>query len=98
VVFAPPGSALVELNPAIFWEPRKVLSRIIVDRARSVPLLDVQHGFRRADGTCPAIFVAKRIIEDCRRAGLPLVVTFIDLVKAYDNLPREVIWDTMRRY
>lgn len=76
----------------------KVLARIILDRARGAPLLSTQHGFLRADGTTGAIFVTQCIDQLCHKTGVPLTKTFVDLKKAYDWLPREVLWDTMERY
>jgi ubiquitin len=74
----------------------KVLTRILLYRARGVPLSNVQHGFRRADGTVPAIFELKAILGACRRSGLPACFTFVDLTKAYDSVPRELLWETLR--
>jgi ribonuclease HI len=76
----------------------KVLTRIILDRARSVPVLQEQHGFRRANGTAAATAVTKRVVEEAHRTGLPLVVTFFDLTKAYDSVPRDLLWQTMALY
>ena len=76
----------------------KILMRIILDRSRSVPVLQEQHGFRRANGTDAATFVTKRVMEEAKRCGVPLVVTFLDLAKAYDSIPRDLLWETMELY
>lgn len=76
----------------------KIVTRILLDRARSAPLLSVQHGFRRADGTAVAVAIEKRVSEECYAAGIPLVKTYVDLTKAYDRIPRDLIWDTMKLY
>ena len=76
----------------------KVLCRVILDRGRNAPVLPVQHGFRRANGTAAATLITKRVMEEANKVGLPAVFTFIDLTKAYDSVPRELIWETMRLY
>lgn len=76
----------------------KVLMRIILDRSRGIPLLEVQHGFKRADGTAAGIFTVKAMMDMADRVGLPLQTTFIDFRKAYDSCPRSFLWDTLEKY
>ena len=55
-----------------------------------------QFGFMPGRSTTDAIFIIKQTIEKCREGQKDICVTFIDLEKAYDRVPREEIWRTMR--
>ena len=46
--------------------------------------------------TTDAIFILKQTIEKHREGQKDIRVTFIDLEKAYDRVPREEIWRCMR--
>ena len=52
-----------------------------------------QCGFRGGRGTSDAIFTLKQLIRKRREHGLETWVLFIDLVKAFDRVPREVLID-----
>ena len=51
-----------------------------------------QFGFMPARSTTDAIFILKQTIEKHREGQKSTRVTFIDLEKAYDRVPREEIW------
>ncbi len=76
----------------------KLLSRVIHNRARNVPILSEQHGFRPDDGTTAPIVITKHLMQQARKCGAPLVLTFIDIQKAYDWIPREVLYTTLSQY
>ena len=76
----------------------KVLMRVILNRARARDILPEQHAFRRANGCQNATFIVKSALQQLRHCGQPAVVTFFDLAKAFDSIPRELIWETMEAY
>jgi hypothetical protein len=76
----------------------KVLTRVMYNRAKAAPIREGQHGFRRNNSTQEAILVLKLAMEKARRTGQPICLTFVDLAKAYDSVPRSLLWDTARKY
>ena len=51
-----------------------------------------QFGFMPGRSTTDAIFILKQTIEQYRDGQKDICVTFINLEKAYDRVPREEIW------
>ena len=87
------------------YRPIKLLSHTmklyerILDRRirREAPMEDYQCGFRPGCGTTDAIFATRQAIEKRRVKKDPNVhIGFIDLEKAYDRVPHEVLWEAMR--
>jgi len=52
---------------------------------------DMQFGFMKGKGTTDAIFTVRQIQENFRVKGKKLYFGFVDLEKAFDRVPREVI-------
>ena len=56
-----------------------------------------QFGFRRGRGCQHAGFVLRALIDDSRSAGDKLFVCFVDFRKAYDSVPRHLLWAKLER-
>jgi len=57
----------------------------------------MQFGFMKGKGTTDAIFIVKQMQEKFRAKGKKLYFGFVDLEKAFDRVPREVIGWAMRK-
>ena len=76
----------------------KVLERIVDGLIRQlVSIDDSQFGFVPARGTTDAIFVVRQLQEKYLAANKRLYMAFIDLEKAFDRVPRKVIWWALRK-
>ena len=76
----------------------KVVERIFEHRIRQqIEIDDMQFGFMKGKGTTDAIFMARQIQENFRVKGKKLYFAFVDLVKSFDRVPREVISWAMRK-
>ena len=61
-----------------------------------VDIDDMQFGFVHGRGTTDAIFIARQLQEKYIAAKKPLYFAYIDLEKAFDRVPRKVLWWAMR--
>jgi hypothetical protein len=73
----------------------KVLTKILHSRIKGAPIANWQHGFRKGHSTHDAIIALKSTMDEARRTGHPIVCTFVDLTKAYDTVPRNLLWETV---
>jgi len=70
----------------------KVVVRIFEHRIRQQTEIDNrQFGFMKGKGKTDAIFMARQMQENFRVTGKKLYFGFVDLEKAFDRMPREVI-------
>ena len=79
----------------------KVLAIIIQDRLSPiVEQLDheQQCGFRPNRGCVDAIFTIKSALRKRREHGLESWVLFLDLVKAFDRVPRKLLWEILIKF
>ena len=74
-----------------------ICERVLDRRVREcTDIHESQFGFMPGMSTTDSIFILKQMIEKYREGQKDICVTFIDLEKAYDRVPREDIWRTMR--
>ena len=76
----------------------KVLERVVESLIRQrVEIDEMQCGFMSGCGTTDAIFIIRQLQEQHLTANKPLYMAFVDLEKAFDRVPRDVIWWAMRK-
>jgi len=70
----------------------KVVERIFEHRIwQQIDIGDMQFGFMKGKGTTDAIFVVRQMQEKSGAKGKKRYFFFVDLQKAFDRVPREVI-------
>jgi len=70
----------------------KVIERVFVKRLRTVIDIDeMQMGFMPGKGTIDAIFIIRQMMEKYEAAGRNLFMVLVDLKKAFDRVPGEII-------
>ena len=57
---------------------------------------DWQFGFRLKRGTAHAIGIIRKVQEQARYRNINVYAIFIDLEKAFDSVPRKVLWDCLQ--
>ena len=79
----------------------KILARIMLTRLVkhiSEPILsDTQCGFRKDRSTVDMIFSLRQAQEKCIEQNKNLYIAFIDLTKAFDTVPRELLWRVLSK-
>jgi len=76
----------------------KVLERVVERRVRDRVNIDsMQFGFRRGRGTTDAIFIVRQMQEKFLAKKQEVWMAFVDLEKAFDRVPREVVWWALRK-
>jgi Reverse transcriptase (RNA-dependent DNA polymerase) len=59
---------------------------------------DCQFGFRRNRSCAQAAFVLRTLVEQARALRRPLFACFVDFKKAYDSVPRHLLWTQLEHY
>ena len=76
----------------------KILERVIEGRLRDqVRVHKHQFGFMKGKSTTDATFIARQIQEKYLEGNRKVYWCFVDLEKAYDRVPREVVYWSLRR-
>ena len=57
-----------------------------------------QCGFRLGRGCTDAVFTLKKALRKRHEHGLSTWVFFMDLVKAFDRVPRELLWKILLKF
>jgi len=79
----------------------KIVAIIIHDRLRPIAeSLDheAQCGFRPGRGCTDSIFTVKMAMKKRREHGQESWILFLDLVKAFDRVPRELLWLVLEKF
>ena len=77
----------------------KVFERVLEKRLRSkVNINEAQFGFMPGRGTTDAIFIVRQLQEKFLAKKKDLFYAFIDLEKAFDRVPREVVRWALRKF
>ena len=76
----------------------KVMERILEKLIRDkINIDEMQFGFMPGRGTTDAIFILRQMQEKHIAKNKKLYIAFVDLEKAFDRVPREVVWWAMRK-
>ena len=76
----------------------KIIAIIILARIKPIAeglAYESQCGFRPGRGCTDAVLTLKQAIRKRSEDGLCTWVFFMDLVKAFDRVPRELLWDIL---
>ena len=72
--------------------------RIVESRLRKmVDISEGQYGFQPGKSTIQPLFCLRMLQEKHREFGKELHVVFVDMEKAYERVPWELIWYSLKR-
>ena len=75
----------------------KLWERLIENRIRRETMIrENQFGFMPGRSTTKAIHLLRRLMEKYKERKKDLHLVFIDLEKAYDSIPRSIVWDSLK--
>ena len=74
----------------------KLLEMVLDARIRRRVECEEQQGFREGRGTADGMYVLRQMVEERLEVQGIMALEFVDLDKAFDTVPREMVMATLR--